>query len=429
MKFMSSFSMSSSSSSSSTNFSDQFCTTQSCLAGVLRRIFCSGSLPTYPSDQLKETDPIEVQKLQPSFKAEELNASATPNIVARLMGLDSMPEIDSGKAQKNSTSITRSKSMNSADWRLEREDIEEQQQKQQNRRVKTSFSFRETPNYLEIEDDSFYVLSFENGGEESKEFWPKGANLMMGSKEQKQRRKAERHRVKQRKERNDFGDGRVFSNEKDRMNLKISGKVSEKIENNVNFQISRECVTSMKDSSMPVNRKEGSAEIKVRKKKKKDNCLADGKMETESDSENSSPVSVLDHGEFTSDPEVTSASEEESRLRGSNPRRNLASEIIDECPSDYASGCSTGHHEGLDPNAYEGKHLWSRKTECWRHHHHIDISSKICRLAEKEVLNLDWVYIGRRGEVEEDWGVVGAELGFHIFDQLINDVIDQLVGL
>ncbi|GMH11160.1 hypothetical protein Nepgr_013001 [Nepenthes gracilis] len=417
-----------SSSSSSTIFTGKQCnnrsTVSSCFPGVLRWIFCSGSHPTYPSDQIKEGDPLEIDKL-PWLETEDMECSATSNIVARLMGLDSTPEIDSGRPQRIPDSITRSKSMNSTDWEEETEKVEGQ-----HRRTKTSFSFRETPAYLEIEGDDFYVISFDKGVE----LGSKDARFEMGSKEHKQRRRAEKQRLRQRKEREDFGNGGVCSKQNERISLKFPENNSQKIDGKFILQSPSQCISCTKDSSRPIiNRHEAaSAETGVRKKTKKEKVVAGRKVETESDSENSSPASVLDHGEFISDPEVTS-SEEDSRLRGSNSRRKWRSEILsNEFPSDYAASSPTGHD--LEPSANEGQHLGgSQKKEYHRlhnrlhiHHHQVDMSSKMRRLAETEVLNSDWMYRRRRKNMKES-GDVEEALGFQIFDMLINEVIHQLV--
>ena len=75
-------------------------------------------------------------------------------IVARLMGLDSTPMIDLSNAQKNSSSIMRSKSMNSAkNWG------EFEPKQGMHRHVKSKAA-----NLSKLENEKFFVLSFENGG-------------------------------------------------------------------------------------------------------------------------------------------------------------------------------------------------------------------------------------------------------------------------
>ncbi|GMI71426.1 hypothetical protein HRI_000811900 [Hibiscus trionum] len=109
-----------------------------CFSSVLRRILCSGTPQTHPSDHvagLKLSTIDEVAMVQ-------VPASETgPGIVARLMGLDTLPEnnnwLHKGKVPG---AVTRSRSVNFMDYMLE---FDLTQAK--HRRVKTSSSFREVP--------------------------------------------------------------------------------------------------------------------------------------------------------------------------------------------------------------------------------------------------------------------------------------------
>ncbi|GMG98349.1 hypothetical protein Nepgr_000189 [Nepenthes gracilis] len=421
MKFTFS-SLSYSSSSSFTNFADKFSINKStaagCISGILRRIFCSGSLPTYPCDQIKESDQIEIDK-NPCFTTEKIGRSVTPNIVARLMGLDSMPDIDFDKIPKFSNSVSRSKSMSSMDLREETEKIE-----RKHRRAETTFSFRQTHNDLAKEGDDFYVLSFDNGGE----LGSKKAIFGVSGKGQKQGRTAERQRMEQRNEKQGFGSDRGCSNEMKGIGLKFSEKISRKADSSVNLRRPSQCNSSTRDFSSAITRKESSAEIKVtrtKRKKEEEKGLSGRKVDRESESENSSPVSVLDHGEITSDPEVTTVGGG-SRSRSSISRTNLTSKnLIEEFSSNYINANPISH------NTNEGQHLRSQeKCKGDRRHHHADIfKCKVCWWAETEALNSDWPCkwrMKRKMMMMED---LGAELGFLIFEQLINEVIHQLRGL
>ncbi|KAK8685279.1 hypothetical protein V6N13_041284 [Hibiscus sabdariffa] len=102
-----------------------------CFSSVLRRILCSGTPQTHPSDPIVGLNTInEVAKVQ--VPASE----SGPGIVARLMGLDSLPE--NNNKGKISGPVTRSRSVNFMDYMLE---FDLAQAK--HRRVKTSSSFRE----------------------------------------------------------------------------------------------------------------------------------------------------------------------------------------------------------------------------------------------------------------------------------------------
>ncbi|KAL4296284.1 hypothetical protein GQ457_12G008400 [Hibiscus cannabinus] len=102
-----------------------------CFSSVMRRILCSGTPQTHPSDHIVGLNTIdEVTKVQ--VPASE----SGPGIVARLMGLDSLPE--NNNKGKISGPVTRSRSVNFMDYMLE---FDLTQAK--HRRVKTSSSFRE----------------------------------------------------------------------------------------------------------------------------------------------------------------------------------------------------------------------------------------------------------------------------------------------
>ncbi|XP_039067993.1 uncharacterized protein LOC120214065 isoform X1 [Hibiscus syriacus] len=108
-----------------------------CFSSVLRRILCSGNPQTHPSDCIVGLNTIdEVAEVQVP------GSDSGPGIVARLMGLDSLPEnnnwLHKGKFPQGP--VTRSRSVNFMDYMLE---FDLTQAK--HRRVKTSSSFREVP--------------------------------------------------------------------------------------------------------------------------------------------------------------------------------------------------------------------------------------------------------------------------------------------
>ncbi|VVA28717.1 Hypothetical predicted protein [Prunus dulcis] len=86
--------------------------------------FHLSSLPTYPSDHITEEEEqvatsAEFYKDHDFKSMEKTESAATPSLVARLMGLESFPDVncDGGYVNGQSTlhSISRSKSMNSMD--------------------------------------------------------------------------------------------------------------------------------------------------------------------------------------------------------------------------------------------------------------------------------------------------------------------------
>jgi hypothetical protein len=321
MKFLSS-SPSFSSSSSSASFDPNMCNSKSatagCLAGILRRILCSGNLPTHPSDQLREADSLLCDKDQELKAAREsierFEASATPGIVARLMGLESMPEIDSLlNSNSKPNSISRSRSMNYADHLVGFDPMQAQ-----HRRVKSTLSFREMPTFLELENENFLILSFETGSEH-KESRSKGKKSETGFGELKQRREERCKNMENRAERVSEKKKKKEKKKNNNNNNKGCQEANKKVLNDLNNGKSKGSSITRSPSknshekpyvspeavktSKPVNHKEVVNGRKLSKRKKTSLCVVQ-KTESECSSEDSSPVSVLDFGHFLTDPEA-----------------------------------------------------------------------------------------------------------------------------
>lgn len=309
-----SFSSSSSSASFDVNMCNSKSATAGCLAGILRRILCSGNLPTHPSDQIREADSVVCDNDQELKAAKEcierFEASASPGIVARLMGLDSMPEINNLlHASSKPNSISRSRSLNSADQLAGFDSMQGQ-----HRRVKSTLSFREMPTFLELENENFFILSFETGGEH-KELRSKGKKSEMGFGELKQRRaerckngenRAERVSEKKKTKNNNNNKGCQEANKKQSKRISDNGKskgssITRSPSKNSNEKPygSPEAVKTSKS----VNQKEVFHGRKLSERKKTSLCVVQN-TESECSSEDSSPVSVLDFGHFLTDPEI-----------------------------------------------------------------------------------------------------------------------------
>ena len=275
MKFLSS-----SSSSSTASFNANMCNSRSatagCLAGVLRRLLCSGSLPTHPSDHIKDSSSGVFGKEENLKAGEKMEVVATPGIVARLMGLDSVPDINLVCSPIKGNSIVRSRSMNSLDFWPDSEGMEGK-----HRRVKSSLSFRETPVFFEMENEEFLLLSFGNEGE-NKELRRKERKLETGSGELRQRRTERCRNKNTRRQRSETTDMRVSD----------SDQPSQMVCNNGELQdFLQKPRVSLEDGA------------KLRDEKKKNRSETE-KAEPECSPENSSPVSVLDFGECINDPEL-----------------------------------------------------------------------------------------------------------------------------
>ncbi|KAL8120114.1 uncharacterized protein LOC141724613 [Apium graveolens] len=123
---------------------------KSCFSGILRRILCTGSLPTHPSnsDVIPESESIFFGKKNIQVKGQ----LGTPGVVARLMGLESLPDIK--WIPKDAVNF-RSRSVRSADYFPQFDHLS------QHRRVKRSVSFREIPTFLHQQNEDLFVLCFD----------------------------------------------------------------------------------------------------------------------------------------------------------------------------------------------------------------------------------------------------------------------------
>ncbi|AED90333.1 hypothetical protein [Arabidopsis thaliana] len=140
-----------------------------CLTAVVRRLLCSGSQQTHPSDNILDSDETlqllisyeenEEPKKEIKTETETQNDDVSlhpppppppPNVVAKLMGLDH-PAPGSKRFRyfdDSGSAVTRSKSVNFMDYILkgheeEEENEDEKDGQRQCRRVKASVSFRE----------------------------------------------------------------------------------------------------------------------------------------------------------------------------------------------------------------------------------------------------------------------------------------------
>ncbi|XP_068337138.1 uncharacterized protein [Pyrus communis] len=356
-----------SSSSNSTAFDATMCSSKSattgCISGILRRILCKGSFPTYPSDHIlgEEENSVESGSRDQDFNSKDkTEISASPSIVARLMGLDSIPDRNLVSSQSTQNSISRSKSMTSVD-RFDKR-----------RGMKSTRSFREMPTFLELENEEFFILSFENE-RKSKETESKGRKC---EKRRSQKTENRRERKAENKKQLQEGQSRRALND-------LNGK-----------EMLKSRSTSCEDSK--------STSIAAKTiEKKKTICDVLKYVESEFSSEDLSPVSVLDGGQFLVDTEIPSS--EDSSLVNENG------------PSGDARRKKTR----------EGKCLGSKKKEFHRAKH-IGMWSEICRLTEAELIGSNWI-LQNKGmwSFEGTSAGIGADFESQILGQLLDEIVDQ----
>ncbi|KAK9998352.1 hypothetical protein SO802_017955 [Lithocarpus litseifolius] len=443
MKLLSSSPSFSSCSSTTTSFDANMCNSKSatagCLAGLLRRILCSGNLPTHPSDQIKEVDCVLCDKDHELKAKENIETTTTPGIVARLMGLESMPEINL-LHNSNPNSISRSRSMNSADHLAGFD-----QMQGQHRRVNSTLSFRELPTFLELENENFLVLSFENGGERKElrsELKQRRAEICKNS-ENRTERLSEKNKKKN-YNKGDQGTSRKVLNdlneqEKQSKRISVSDKPVEKVCNNVkestittspaknSHEKPHVVASEAVKSSKPVSHNEVFHNGKPRRKKKKKKtspCLVQ-LVESDCSSEDSSPVSVLKFDHFLFDPQV-SRSEEDSSLADSRSRRKLSPELENYKQQSPRKDNNLIGDDEMKTKKIEGKYHGTKKKECHSQNYK-EMWGEILTLTGAELVHSNWVY-GRIGK-HQDFEDIGANIELEILDRLLDELVGQLVGL
>ena len=188
------------------------------------------------------------------------------------------------------------------------------------RRVKSTASFRDVPAFLELENDEFFILSFESVSE-SRESRCRGGKLEAGFGESKQRRRAKGKRLENRaaiptKEEDREGDRKVFSDLNGKENRRRNS--NDRKRNSTNK--AKDSTVSLVPKKIPCQKQNvvGSEAVKPRKLKNSDNVVKNGlrtkkkennsqvvkPVKPELNSQDSSPVSVLNCGQFLVDPEV-----------------------------------------------------------------------------------------------------------------------------
>lgn len=285
-----------------TNYDDTIChskpvTTAVSIRGILRCFLCFNTLQTHPSDHFKDeaATGIASQSVDDTTSTvDSVEASSAPGLVARLMGLDSMPRVNCA----NLNSVRRTQSMDSL------RNVELVQGK--HRKVKSTLSFRDAPTFLELENEDFFILSFESERENNLGSRPRRSDLSLLAP----RTKRSQNKNGDKKTR---GRNAQECDKENQENNKVSDKKLQGVPGHNNSDDTRTVVCPVKKNSKivkqqikkPVDSNKTRERGKSRKTKKKEqNCSSLKYIETDSDSENASPVSVLDFSELATQFEV-----------------------------------------------------------------------------------------------------------------------------
>ncbi|XP_020522304.1 uncharacterized protein LOC18433420 [Amborella trichopoda] len=404
--------------------------TSGCFAGILRHLICSGNFSRISG--CRERGGVDVHDQCPPCKT-----TNTPNVVAKLMGLESMPENpSSGKNLAGSfvsapNSLSRSRSVSAiSDW------SEFHTEKHHHTRT---CSFRESLTFLQQENGDFVLLSLKRDDglererhKSNKKTLDEEAVVKREKKLQKAREEPKvlvnRESTLQRRKRIEGNQGNSQVNAMDTEDLQLEMKLqSEKnrekcrervkphckesperrihrsIETQDSFQLRKKGKVKTHEQRNPsVSRTEN----KFRKREKQRIQTKVRERESSSNSENSSPVSVLDP---PFDDESYSSKDTSLTEFGPEPWQIHQSSLPAQSAHQTAEPCF--ELDITSPNL--------------RRHVVMESWVNICRLLRAEGENTNWVWRdmgiqthwGREKEVEE----VRVEIAGLIFDQLMEE--------
>ncbi|KAG6607312.1 hypothetical protein SDJN03_00654, partial [Cucurbita argyrosperma subsp. sororia] len=398
-------SCSSTSSFSTSNFDPHVCNpraaaaTPNCLSGILRRILCSGSLPTHPSDQtteetssLKSEDNVKNVGVMKDTDG-GIEAKPTAGIVARLMGLDTMPDM-----KQNCNSIARTQSMNSVEHFYKHLEG-------RHKGVRSTQSFREIPTFLELENEDYFILSFEGD-----------------SKNEELKAKARRH-----------GEEKCKNRGSNKTEHSYVRKTKKKI---FNPEEANEFVLidlkQKKKSRKRVSRNKPTSRIST---KDRHGRRSTRKVESEQSSDELSPVSVLDSSEFLRDSEEAAPLSGFISLSSTNPNsdssicvqnslnRTLSGDAASKSPVNSRRKLSPELEISQRPSRNDDDLIIKEgnpaKTKA--------IEEEICKITEMELGKSNWNY-RKFCEEHEELGVESIIEGFDSFilEGLIEEFAEQM---
>ncbi|KAF8042064.1 hypothetical protein BT93_A0610 [Corymbia citriodora subsp. variegata] len=367
-----------------------------CFSALLRHLLCSDGAPTHPSDDATVAEPSSQHAAgaDPAFikespKRDPVRTHWQPQkpagVVARLMGLDSLPDTKWVPSAKSPDAFLRSRSVNFMDYLLEL-DLDGAESNR-HRRVRTSVSFREVPASLADREKSedlivLYLGDEEDPGKNKDKFESRGKRKQKTATKKKKKGKKKMESEHERQE----GKERKVSRLRDEpRRVKVSQRdrrhcAEMKLK-------ARKPLTAVKEEEALVGDLESSSGGR------RDKRAAAGGGET-----SSSPVSVLDQPSA-------------SRLREDSTNRHLSSLQL--------------AHIILDPFVRD-------QTPC---NHQIDRSPevdrfigeiiKVTRLAEEDVQSLEWIRIGESSSSlgSADLEELSGMLEHHVLDHLVDEVV------
>ncbi|XP_019186216.1 PREDICTED: uncharacterized protein LOC109180948 isoform X2 [Ipomoea nil] len=377
-----------------------------CFSGILSRILCSRSLPTHPSDQLPDPDAAKAffhRRQELSSVNSEANNGRAPGVVARLMGLESMPDLMVSKGRPLG-SFLRSRSVNFIDFLPQ---IGLTTGEAQHRRVRTSMSFREAIGF-DKEKHDFLVLCFDSRDETRKEVMPPQKHQVASFPEVKPY-KAEKTNQKTLVKKKST---ERLTEPPSKRSLEVSVPARRRNPNNVD--VNRKESLALKEKravKKPVDSRRVSIEPNPNRKKKKSRYVRNNRIQPEYGS-------ILDH------PKSSPAKSENSGKLQKSPKKELLK----------PSNAVQKHMRTADkafiindqaPKTVEENVCRARKQETTAGSDEKTLL-EICRLAEENASEYWWV--GGGGVLRfDDSEEICMHFGQQILDVLLNDVVGELV--
>ncbi|CAK7343910.1 unnamed protein product [Dovyalis caffra] len=388
-----------------------------CFSGIVRLILCKGSHQTHPSDQIPE--PITTELFNHVKKDSRMGGAnveapvcTAPGVVARLMGLESLPDTNwVPKGRGTPDSVTRSRSVNFMDYLLQLDLAQAQ-----HRRVRTSVSFREVPALINQENHDVYVLYLDDHAEKCKKLGSKqrkseGINLGDQMKQKNDDQSKNKESIITR-------EGAVTKTDKNRQNnsMKVSTSKNELKREPHNRQSSRfgSCKGAQVSSGfvMPhkkdvhrksrenskarssakksINQKEVLVESKFMKRMK--NRQVNKESQSDCSSDDSSTISLLGLNEFLAHDAIplpagdTWAVDFKCSKKTSSPNPpNLTNNML----------INNGEVEprGIKKHEYESCNNHDKE-------HYTEIARKLCRLTEEDIKDSRWARKNMKSNVK-----------------------------
>ncbi|XP_062003004.1 uncharacterized protein LOC133720612 [Rosa rugosa] len=407
----------------------------SCFNGIVRRLLCTGNVPTHPSsDYILDSNPTQLAKPpktpnhEPKFQTlPSPSATATPGIVARLMGLESLPETNWVRAPDL---VTRSKSVSFADYLMDFDLTPTNL----HRRVRTSVSFREVPAVMSQPESEEFLVVYLDSVDKGKEFGSKvkkTEEVKQGKEQRSKNRESSEVIKKKNEEKIVKKNSKKVSKLKDEPRRECSAqssKVSRNCKGDEGLGYSVRPYKKVVSKNGGASLREGSGEhtppkkTPTQKKKKvvQEPKFKKGKHQNEakkreavdnsSCSENSSPVSVFDIDDILI--------QHETWVSEYSSPKDLKSQM--------KSPPRVSYNEDPELTAVKIKDMEPIKNEDSGDSTEL-LATKVFRLTEEELKESNWV---SKNVVEyERFEEICVEVEGLILDVLLNQAIDDIVQL